>query len=113
MYGNVINRIMEDSKPISPEVGMGATMTMYSDRYPYTVRKVNSTGKTIWISPDQAEVKEGTCWPDPDYNISTNWELTEKDFTKVTLRKDGRWKVAGGSQVIVLGTRQKYVDPSF
>ena len=39
-YGSVQNRILENSKSIEPEVGMGVTECMWSDREPYEVIEV-------------------------------------------------------------------------
>ena len=37
VFGNLMNRIAESCKQAVPEVGMGATITMHSDRHAATI----------------------------------------------------------------------------
>jgi hypothetical protein len=40
MYGSLVNRLMEASARPEPEVGMGATVCMWSDRHGVTITEV-------------------------------------------------------------------------
>lgn len=95
------------------EVGMGATMNLWSDRRAMTVTRV--------ISPKKIEVTENEtkCI---DYYAS-NYEILDTlaeymSKTIFTLRKNGTWVQEGqpkkfGSVTLTLGFRRHYIDPSF
>jgi hypothetical protein len=42
-----------------PKVGDGGTMCVGSDRYPFTIWKVSASGKTIWVTEDDGNKKDG------------------------------------------------------
>lgn len=108
--------VYEDAwKRIEPvvEVGMGATMNLWSDRRAMTVTKV--------FSPKKIEVTENEtkCI---DYYAS-DYEILDtlcryRNKTIFTLRKNGTWVQEGqpkkyGSVTLTLGFRHHYIDPSF
>ena len=80
-------------KPVAPEVGMGATWVLASDRYPYSVVSV--------ISDKQCVVQQHGYWADKTKERGMghqNWVIADQPsgLTKVvTLRKDGKWRVKG------------------
>lgn len=97
------------SKP--PEVGSGATILMWSDRHAATVIAVSASGKKVTIQEDKATRADGNGRSDaqsytfePDTNGATH---------EVSLRKDGRWKIARSDTVVLLGSRSHYYDYSF
>ena len=101
-----------DKMEVSVEVGMGATMNLWSDRRAMTVTKV--------ISPKKIEVVENETkcldWYASDYEILDT--LTNKCSHIFTLRKNGTWVEEGqpkkfGSVTLTLGFRHHYIDPSF
>lgn len=53
-YGNLINRVMENTTSNKPTVGMGATILGYSDRHAATVVSVSKDGKSVDIQRDTA-----------------------------------------------------------
>lgn len=90
-----------------PEVGMGATMSVGSDRYAYTIVEVSESGKTIIIQADDA-VNKG------DYYGVQDWVYTPNPRGPVRtarLSKSGYY-LQGGSFVFI-GYRDHYMDPSF
>lgn len=98
-----------------PEVGMGVTLMVGSDRYPYTIAKISKNGKTIWVTPDAyAPTEKHDYFGHQDYTYTTNTERPSQIFT---LRKNGRW-VEKGSNLhngcgLHIGHREAYQDPSF
>lgn len=111
VFGSLNNRMMEDAKPPVPEVGMGVTILMYTDRVAATITWVSKSGKTITIQRDneirtdsngQSESQEYTYTPNPNGQLTT-----------VSLRKDGRWKEAKSTTVVRLGVRDSYYDYGF
>ena len=93
-YGSIQNRISERSLQPIPEVGMGATLIMYSDRHAFTVLEVSkeivqysaivkysdgsfaeinrSYPKYIIATQDKAIKKPGSSWLDNDYTFETD-----------------------------------------
>lgn len=109
-YGSLQNRLMENVKPVTPVVGMGATILMYSDRHAATVTKVFSP-TTIVIQQDTAtRTDKNGMSENQEYTYTPN---TDAEEVFVTLRKDGRWKVKKSQTVIKIGTRDSYHDYSF
>lgn len=99
-------RAQPKHKPF-PEVGMGATMAVGSDRYAYTIVKVSESGKTIDIQSEIA-INEG------DYFGTQKWVHThnlEGAIKTARLSKSGYY-MCGGSFVFI-GYRDSYRDPSF
>ena len=99
-------------KRLMPEVGMGATEILWSDRRAQTVVKV--------ITPNKIVVRENEVkcldYYAGDYEILDDLSnMPELTFTR---RKSGRWVEFGqpdkyGSVFLVLGHRAHYIDPSF
>jgi hypothetical protein len=97
------------------EKGMGATVGIGSDRYPYTVIEVSPNYKTIKIQKDSYKPADGYNYfgnqvyefiPDPNGPIEV-W----------TLRKHGRYVRKGNKQgngfYLTIGNKQAYSDPGF
>lgn len=109
-YGSLNNRIMESATPTTPEVGMGATITMWSDRHAYTIVEVKSPS-TIVIQQDIATRTDKNGMSDSQtYEFKANPDGAKFNVTR---RRDGKWKVAGSTQVVVIGHRSEYHDFSF
>lgn len=99
---------------VKPEIGMGVTYCIGSDRYPCTVSKV--------VSDREIEVKadEFRSAPGHNYYGIQKWIMTPNPDgvpTTLTLRKSGRWVKAGetmkSSGFWRIGIRDAYQDPSF
>ncbi len=93
-------------------VGLGATMSIGSDRYPYTVVGFNKSGKTITVVRDNFTAdKEGGH----DYFGTQKWIYTPGNPANV---ETARWSNKRGCYQIKgtrlsVGKREAYQDPSF
>ncbi len=98
-----------------PEVGMGMTFCVGSDRYAGTITRVSPSGKTFWFTQDEfrhTKNSGGHFSESQNYIYITNPEGEEK---RATLRKNGRFRVSGydTTGTVTLGIRRAYQDPSF
>lgn len=98
---------------MEPEVGMGATICMWTDRRPCTVLTVS--GKTVTIQLDHANrTDKNGMSEEQDYTYERNPNGAILTFT---LRKNGRWIKKGDTMEhgnsLSIGIREKYHDFSF
>jgi hypothetical protein len=113
MHGSIVNMAMSRSG-IKPEVGMGATKLLYSDRHACTIVQVIDDD-TVMVQEDQAhrtdtrgmsEAQEYEYTPDPT-----------AQFEPFSRRKNGVWVRIGESMKqgtkLCIGVRQAYRDFSF
>lgn len=120
MYGNLINRMMEASATPEPEVGMGATVCLWSDRHAATITEVirYKTGPKAGqvkgvktrackaIRTDNNGMSEAQA-----YRYEENPDAPEAVWT---LRKDGRFIKRGSKYTtLAIGFRDAYYDYSF
>jgi len=106
---------MESQTVTVPEVGMGVTMSVGSDRYPYTIVGVSNQGKTIQVQQDNARrtdsngLSEIQCW---EFTPNTN-----ANVVTLTQHKNGRYIRQGeplkSATRWYIGRRDRYDDPSF
>lgn len=116
LFGSLTNRIMESSKSPTPEVGMGATEILWSDRHAYTVVRVVSP-KLIELVRDEYEITNGdevrAGKASPAYSYRPG---NPAHVVRASLRKNGAWVRVGDSLDGVnylLGHREEYRDPHF
>jgi len=121
--GSVFNHLfsrMTIGEP-APEVGMPATMLLWTDRDAGTVVEVNMAKRYIVVQEDKAIVVSNRGLGATEYRYEANPEGSRYYFRK---GKNGRWEsvyinpetkrfVKCGSRGLRLGHREKYVDPSF
>lgn len=116
LYGSLTNRIMETAKNPVPEVGMGATELMWSDRHAYTVVKVINP-KLIEVARDKATIINGDEVRAGKNSPTYAYETDPDAYTlRLSLRKNGAWVRVGGSMngtSFLLGHREEYRDPHF
>lgn len=97
---------------VTPEVGMGATWSPWTDCYPCTIVVV--TPRTLVTRDDEYEVVGGSILDgSAKYEYSPNPEGSEKVWT---LRKNGRWVRQGetmNGRSLTIGIRRAYRDPSY
>lgn len=120
MYGNLINRIMEASATPEPEVGMGATVCMWSDRHAATITEVirYKTGpkagqvKGVKTRACKAIRTDNNGMSDAQaYRYEENPDAPEAEWT---YRKNGRLCKKGDSYTtLAIGFRDAYYDYSF
>jgi hypothetical protein len=108
-YDSLQNAIGNQTRSLKPEIGMGVTELMYSDRHPYTIVAVLSE-KKIQVKRDIATRIDNNGFSESQEYIYK----TDEEDTPITLRlnKHGRWKEAGhpdGSTFFV-GEREEYYD---
>lgn len=110
---SLINGLMGSAKQPEPEVGMGATRLMWTDRVPCTVIEVR--GKVVTVQEDRAERTDNRGQSESqEYAYSRNPEGRTHRYSQ---RKNGAWVREGdtlrGGERLLLGVREKYYDPSF
>lgn len=110
--GSVSNWLMSGTKgQPAPEVGMGITLLMWTDRKAGTITRVSSSGKTFWFRADKAiRTDNNGMSEDQHYRYEPDPEAGES--VARLGHKSGAWKSKGGAQVR-LGDRDAYHDYSF
>jgi hypothetical protein len=108
-FGSLNNRFMEDEAPKKPEVGMGATALMYSDRHAYTIVDVVSE-KLILVQRDKA-TRTDRNGMDEQQSYAYVADTTV-EHVAVRLCKDGRWRngTMKNGTVFVIGYRDEHYD---
>jgi hypothetical protein len=109
--GSLINHLASRSAMPRPEVGMGATILMWSDRLAATIIWVSPSGKTIKLQHDTARRTDarGYYTEDQDYEYSRD---PGGRIETARLTKRG-WRLAGGGPGVLIGHREEYRDPTF
>ena len=114
-FGNVTNRIMEHCKQPVPEVGMGATRLMWSDREPYEVVAVKDERHIQVRALDYKRIDNNGMSEAQDYEYSSN----ERNMVvNLFLTKKGVWRErmpdrSLGCDSYVIGYAERYYDFSF
>ena len=108
-YGSLTCAIYNQAKSLTPEVGMGVTEIMFSDRHPYTVTKI-ITPKLIEVQADKSIRidKNGCCEAQLyEYTLDTNGPSF-----RLRLNNTGRWKRIGDAKgsTYLIGRREEYYD---
>ncbi len=94
---------------MQPEVGMGCTIQMYSDRHAATIVRVSSSGKTVWVQQDIAtRTDDNGMSESQQYTYAPNPSAAVQRFY---FNKDGQWK--GDIGFLNIGIRNEYHDYSF
>ena len=98
-------------EPTEPEIGMGGTLCVGSDCYPVTVVDMNENKTEVVVQSDNYK-------PDVGYDYYGNQVYiyernTSSPKLHFTLRKNGYWVQKKGTQLLSLGHRRAYQDPSF
>ena len=102
---------MEKEQPIQPEIGMGATLLGYTDRFPYTVIEVSKNGKRCKVQEDSAvRLDDNGVSESQHYDYIPN---PEGEIIAISRRKNGAWIEVGGGARFHVGSRRKYHDYSF
>lgn len=91
-----INQVMHDEQWV-PKVGQGCHYGINGDSYPYTVRKVSASGKTIWVSRDDYKVMDDSVglYEGPKRCWFEMLEVPEEEWECFKLKKDGCYRRAG------------------
>lgn len=114
-YGSLINMVQDRATQAAPEVGMGATELLWTDRHAGTITYVSPSGKMLKWRRDKAIRTDSHGMSDcQSYRYEPNPDAAEYTYT---LRKDGRWVRKGapmrGSGSLLIGSRSEHYDYSF
>jgi hypothetical protein len=94
-----------------PEIGMGATVQLWSDRHACTIVQITHGGKRLVIQQDDNQQV-----PDPNRPGQTILQYSPNPTGQlyyVTKRKDGTFRLMKSKTRVFIGTRNEYYDPSF
>jgi hypothetical protein len=108
--GSLINHLASRAAMPQPEVGMAATVLMWTDRLPATIIWVSASGKTIRLQHDAAKRIDarGPHTEDQDYEYSPD-PAGRIEVARLTKRG---WRLKGGGGILI-GHREMYEDPTF
>ena len=111
-YGSLDNMLMNGAnKEIIPEVGMGATELLWSDRHAHTIIAISESGKTLTIQRDRAiRVDKNGMSDSQEYRYERD---PKGSISKARKNKHGVWKVLGSRTTLTIGVRREYYDYSF
>lgn len=126
-YGNLINRVMENSNnAVSPSVGVGCTVIMYSDRIAGTIVRIIYKGKKTKILIVQADnairtdsnsMSDSQSYryePDPSGRIYYFKQNRVGRWTEASISADRRkFNFVSGGAKLLIGHRDHYYDYSF
>lgn len=94
-------------------VGSGATYSVGSDRYPYTVVEILSARRIVVQADDYQRIDTNGFSESQKYDFRNN---PSGPKVVLSLRRNGRWCEVGQSMSVSgyhLGHRSAYSDPSF
>lgn len=97
-------------------IGDGVTYSINGDNYPYTVRRVSASGKTVWASEDEFKGKPGknSLYQETEKEgVFIPKDLPEDKWVKFTRRQDGSFRKVGTNYVFLHAGRRFRLDPSF
>jgi hypothetical protein len=116
MTGSVVNMVMGAARPPVPQVGMGATVLLYTDRHAATIVAVERHGTRVVIQRDVATRTDsnGAFTESQAYSYRPNPNGQREAYT---LRKNGAWVREGdpmkSGERLSIGHRSEYYDFSF
>ena len=104
--GNLENHMMSRVTPIKPEIGMGATMLAWTDRYAGTIVKI--TPCQIHVQEDNATRTDSNGMSESqDYHYEAN------PLGKIYIFRKTKKGYRSNGLGLLIGTRDKYYDYSF
>lgn len=103
LYGNLNNRLMEGARQPAPQIGMGVTMTAYSDRH---------AGTIIAVAISRCETVL-TVQEDIATRADANGMSDIQTYTYRPNPKTGRLITVPGGNGLLLGERNAYRDFGF
>lgn len=110
--GSLINHVYDNATGMmKPEIGMGATEILWTDRRACTIIEVSKTGHKVVVQRDDAYRVDNNGMSDAQtWRYERNPDGTIGTFTR---RKDGTYRVKGGQGRLLIGVRDEYFDYSF
>ena len=111
MQGSLQNRLAENTEQMTPQVGMGVTVFMWSDRHAGTIVGMSESGKTIEFTMDTATRTDDNGFShDQKYSYKTNLDAPR---LKARQNKKGQWKILNHGSFLGIGFRSEYYDIEF
>lgn len=124
MHYNQVNEYMSGHGNVNtPEIGMGATRFVGSDRYPYVVMGVPSKRRVVVMQIHESNFEtmfdkdeNGVMRMKPEY-LEKYYLRGYENLSTFTYRKNHRWMPLGddawGTGALQIGCADEYMDPSF
>lgn len=113
-YGSLNNRIAERAKHPKPEVGMGVTEMLFSDREPYEIVQVVDDRHLLVRRLDARRTDDNGMSEDQEYEYTSN---PQNPTIKLFKTKQGLWRQQHGRSLginkFAIGYAEKYRDPCF
>ena len=114
-YGSLQNRLAERTIQPEPEVGMGVTEMMWSDREPWEIIEVIDERHIVIRALDSKRIDNRGLSECQDYEYFSNENNRTARLFKT---KKGQWRERIGRNGLgdtkfVIGYADKYWDPSF
>lgn len=113
-YGSVQNRVMENVKTIKPEVGMGATECLWSDRNPFEIIEVQDDRHIVVRALDWKRIDDNGMSESQEYEYTSNANNATK---QLFLTKQGKWREREGRRLVgngwYIGSAERYYDFTF
>jgi len=118
IFGSLHNRMLEHAGHPAPVVGMGCTVSMYSDRYAATIVEVIRKGIApcgVVIQRDMATRTDCNGLSESqEYSYEMKPQAQKETYSR---RKNGTYvKVGEGvseGTKLIIGQRLHYIDPCF
>lgn len=116
LYGSLTNRFMERAISPIPEVGMGVTECMWSDRHAYEVIEVKDARHITIRQLDARRVDKNGMSECQEYEYTSN---PDNRTLRLFKTKRGRWVVRIGRNGVdnssgwYIGQAEEYYDPCF
>lgn len=111
--GSMTNLVDSRCKSSTPEIGMGATILMWTDRKAGTIVEISKNGKEVTFQEDKATRTDSNGMSDcQSYSYAPDPSAAKQRFS---LRKDGSWYAVGTKRgsPLMIGRRDAYYDYSF
>lgn len=114
MSQSIVNQTSARTAPDVPEVGMGATELLASDRHAGTIIAISHDGRQLTFQRDTAKRTDSNGMSDAQsYEYTPSPRSQKRAYTR---RKNGQWCLKGtemGRAVLAVGYRREYHDYSF
>jgi hypothetical protein len=110
--GSLQNMLADQSQDAAAVAfGVGATVVSWTDRHAATIIEVSASGHKITVQYDTAVRTDSNGMSDAQ---SYEFARDERGRTQVfTRRKNGDYRIVGGSTRLLVGVRSQYHDYSF
>ena len=119
--GSLINHLFSGSAFHKPEIGEGATLLSWTDRYPATVIDYDEKKKIVTVQDDKyVRIDKNGLSESQTYEYAANTDGCTRTFKHngdkwypVVFNKESkRWNKVNACGVLI-GRREKYNDPTF